>query len=137
MAPSPKAHVRPTISPSGSELASVKRHCSPEHEIPKPGANQATGASLVTAADVDPVPSCPRRFDPEHDVRPATSTRQLAHRPASRDAVPVTAPGRATGVLRSTVSPVPSAPVPLSPQHSAVPSTVIAQVWYSPGARDR
>src|ERR1044071_9700672 len=92
----------------------------------------ATGAwkSLI-----EPLPSWPALLWPQHHTEAALPSAQLCSSPPAiaenfGSPVPITW----TGVVRSVVLPSPTWPKLLRPQHHAVPSLRIAQLWPSPAA---
>jgi len=90
--PSPRVQVRDAIVPSASELVSVNEHARPEHEL----VNDADGARLGNPATptgtelfvVDPFPSCPKSFHPQHLTAPAVVTAHETPKPAEIDEIP-------------------------------------------------
>jgi hypothetical protein len=81
---------------------------------------------------VDPVPSWPEPFAPQHHSVWSVRIPQVCDAPAvtlSHDAMPTCV---ALDVL--VVEPMPSRPLPLLPQHQSVASGLIAQVCPEPDA---
>src|SRR5947209_3355570 len=83
----------------------------------------STGVTLLV---VEPFPSSPFPFLPQHLAPPALVTAQL-WRPAAIAPTPLVRPVTSTGVLLSVVELFPRTPSELWPQHLTPPALVSAQ----------
>src|SRR5690554_181399 len=80
---------------------------------------------------MEPSPSCPVPFAPQHHKEPPARTPQVAKLPAETCSQSLSSPMR-TGCALESVVPLPNCPQPLSPQHQSVESLRIAQAWRAP-----
>src|SRR5512146_536385 len=97
----------------------------------RPGTAMGTAESAVDCG----CPSWAVLFDPQHWTPPAVVTAHVWPTPAERNlATAPPASVTSTGASRSTVSPTPSCPDPLFPQHITPPAVVRTQAWLAPSA---
>src|SRR5882762_11479203 len=93
-----------------------------------------TGAGCVVSV-VDPSPSCPRSFAPQHQAVLSAAIAQACRMPAL-SAVSFAPPRTATGDLGSVRAPSPSCPCAPHPQHHAALSLAIPQVKAPPRSEE-
>ena len=89
----------------------------------------STGTLLLV---VEPFPSWPSPFLPQHFTPPPVVTAQVWLPPAETDWTPLASPNTSTGNVLGVVELFPSWPFELLPQHFAAPPVVSAQVWFAP-----
>ncbi len=98
---------------------------------PPPTAEATTGTVWLV---VEPSPSWPLAFAPQHTTMPLVFSAQVWYAPAAMADTPLARPETATGVELSVKEAFPSWPPRLLPQHLTAPPDVSAHAWPWPVA---
>src|SRR5688572_26747000 len=98
----------------------------------------------VNRSVVEPSPSCPEAFSPQHFTPPDVVTAHECPPPAPKQAgaarvppalirlTPLERLATSTATSRSAVVPSPTSPLMFCPQHLAPPPAITAQLWVVP-----